>query len=572
MGWTRRADIILTLNLPESWTRLFWRRFGRSTRAPLDITRILFGIASLIPCIGEPMHAAAGASLACIGVGVFTFWAFLVAAMPLLSGRFDEAIRRAVLLIDFVVIAALIAIHHPMIIYTLPYAMLLFLNLAVDLLRILQRIVVLVLVLLIAIFGFSAQPLLLGGHMSAERALERGLFVAMSILVLVAYGARRTYRQRFRRWADGLLIAGTHARTVPIGFLAQQIAAQSGSRGIAWIENAHSTASRLWQHEGDTLVEAALPEREWASASPWLQQSGTFLFDAKRMYVFNHVEGGMPKATQAPALLALAGALSAQPCGASFPIRLADVSARVFVFVDERPSLPALSEAVRLGHAIEAVFERFMFQNAWRGRAVAEARLELGADLHDTVLQTMASLRMQIAGLLVRSQFNRDAEIRNALEDLQSTVAEEQRTFREILNESRRAAREPVDLVALLEHRINALSAQWNIECSFQPSSATLMVDADAAVEVEFIIREVVSNAVQHTSVKRMAIRTSLADHALMLSVRSMDRLGRATDDDGSPVSSRSLARRLTYLGASAYADETSPGGLISIRIPMARG
>jgi signal transduction histidine kinase len=82
----------------------------------------------------------------------------------------------------------------------------------------------------------------------------------------------------------------------------------------------------------------------------------------------------------------------------------------------------------------------------------------------------------------------------------------------------------------------------------------------------------VVSNAVQHAKAKRLSFRMSLVDNALMLAVRSLDRGWRENLTPGSPVSSRSLARRLAYLGASAYADESESGDLISIQIPMTRG
>lgn len=562
----------MKLSPPDLLNQLFWQRFGRSARAPLDVTRVLFGIAGALPFAMTGTVDRAAGLLSVQSFGLFTVWALLVALAPLLSWRLDVMMRRGVLAIDFAMIASLIAIQHPMIIYSLPYAFLLFLNLAADPFRYLQRFAAFALVVMVAVFGFRAPPLLDGSGLNAGLLIERGLFMAMSVMALVAYVAQTSYRQRFRLWAEGLLIAGTHARAVPLIFIAQQLATQFRSSQISWIENPDATTARVWHYNGDALVEQPLPEHAWKDASAWLHKSRTFLFDARAERLLRNVEARLPQSTPAASLSALTEALALPPYGASFPIRLSDVEARVFIGTQERPSFPALTEAVYVGRAVEAVFERFMFQNAWRGRAVAEARLELGADLHDTVLQTMASLRMQIAGLLARPHFSGDPQMRGALDDLQTTVAEEQRTFREILNETRRAAREPVDLVGILSHRISALSTQWSIECDFQPSAPFLMVDAEAAVEVEFIIREVISNAVQHARAKRLNIRVSLADQALMLSVRSLDRLGReAAENEGSAVSSRSLARRLTYLGASAYADDTSPGGLISIRIPMSR-
>jgi two-component system, NarL family, nitrate/nitrite sensor histidine kinase NarX len=560
----------LAIEVKDSLTTLFWRRFGRSARAPLDAVRILCGLGGLVPFIAMTRAGQSVPPFIFIGFAAFTLWGVAVAIMPALSWRLDERLRTIVFLIDFAFILLLIAARLPSELWALPYAMLLFLNLTTDFLRVVRWIIIAVIICMLAVFGLSSDTNMFGGTFDGSLVLERGLFVCMAILTLIAIAATGQYRKQFALWADGLLIAGTHARAVPLGFIAQQLATQFTTDEIVWIEGADTQSPRIWRLDDGILVAAPHLDGAWRVAAELMQHEQTFHFDLSAERILRHGEKGWTEAVKAPATIALLRSLSETKCGVSFPVRLSDVSARVIILTGERPSLSALVEAEAASRAVEAVFERFVFQSAWRTRAVAEARLELGADLHDTVLQTMASLRMQIAGLLSRPNFG--DSVSSALEDLQTTVSEEQRTFRDILNESRRAAREPVDIVAILKHRIHALGAQWNITCDFTSSTDALMVDADSAVEVEFIIREVVSNAVQHAKAKRLAFRMSLAEQSLMLAVRSLDRGWREKLTAGSPVSSRSLARRLAYLGASAYADESETGDLISIQIPLTRG
>ncbi len=560
----------MALESKHSLATLFWRRFGRSARAPLDAVRLLCGLGALAPFIALVRAGESSPTLIPISLAGFSLWGVLVAVLPLLSWRFDERLRTTVLAVDFAFITVMIVSRLPMELWALPYVTLLFLNLTTDALRVMQWFVLVVVVLLLATFGLSSSNNILASPISPALLMERALFVLMAALALVACAATARYRKQFALWADGLLIAGTHARAVPLGFIAQQLVTQFSTDNIIWIEGADTQSPRIWRLEEGVLVAAPHLDGTWQVAADLMQNEPTFHFDLSKERLLRHDGNGRTEAVKAPATIALLRTLSETDSGVSFPVRLSDVSARVIILSGERPSLPALVEAEQASRAVEAVFERFVFQNAWRTRAVAEARLELGADLHDTVLQTMASLRMQIAGLLSRP--NSGADVRSALEDLQTTVSEEQRTFRDILNESRRAAREPVDVVAILKHRINALSAQWSINCDFSSSTDVLMVDADSAVEVEFIIREVVSNAVQHAKAKRLSFRMSLAEQSLMLAVRSLDRGWRERLTAGSPVSSRSLARRLAYLGASAYADESETGDLISIQIPLTRG
>lgn len=500
-------------------------------------------------------------------------WSLMIVVMPIISWGRDVQLAGFVMTADLGIIAAIIVWHQQLTLFILPYALLLFLAMHRAFLDRLQLAAIAGVSILLAIFGTVNAPLVLPPRLDAL-TVERVLFVLLCILVLVSIKSRLRYLQKFQLWSDGLLITGTHSQRIPLEFILERIQSRYQGSQLAWVENEDADNPRLLRWNTGTLSEAIFPSSLWAPAKPWMLTERAFMFDTDNGRILHRAEVEHPVVnTKVEAQIPFIQALGIAGRGMSFPVRLADESARVFIWDTGRPSVPALREGIEVGRAVEAVFERFHFQGAWRERAFLEARTALGRDLHDTVLQTMASLRMQIATILSRPSVGEDSEVHSAILQLQATVAEEQRTFRELLDEGHRASTEAVELNAILANRLLALSKQWGINCAFVPSPDALMVDGNTAVEVEFIIREVVSNSVQHGRARSIVVRISLVDGMLLLAITNNEDRPRELIENGTDggIKSKSLTRRLTSLRASAYADGVVKGSLLSIRIPLSR-
>jgi signal transduction histidine kinase len=553
----------------SDWVRQWvLRRFGRSTRASLDIARVSVALAGIAPCLFMDPRSL---PLSCFLFALMLAWAIFVAVMPLLSWQRDIRASALVLTIDFGIIGAIIALSSTLTLVALPYALLLFLLLQGVFFRVLQAIIIIAVIAILATFGTTAEPVVGHGAVDTAVIIERSVFVGLSLLTFATIRTRRSYRRELRIWSEGLLIAGTHAQRVPLDFIVDQLAQVYGDRPMLWIVNEGDDDPGAFVREAGGLAELRLPDKQWKGARAALASERAFMFDAQDRRFVHHVEIERPGVGGAEAVFDLIDALGLASKGVAIPVRTAEVSARILIGLDERPSIPALREAIEVGHAIEAVFERYTFQSAWRDRAYSEARMALGRDLHDSVLQTMASLRMQIATLLSDRKLVAAGPVRDAIEHLQTTVASEQASFREMLDESRRASTQQVELNQVLDERVRSLSAQWHIDCRLTPTEEPLMVDANAAVEVEFIVREVVSNAAQHGGAKTISIRLSLAGDTLLLSVTNDQKAGKLGPAQDDRIRSQSLARRLTYLRATAYGQDLGGGALLSIRIPLAR-
>ncbi len=236
-----------------------------------------------------------------------------------------------------------------------------------------------------------------------------------------------------------------------------------------------------------------------------------------------------------------------------------------------RISEPQLQRARSLAAAISASLGRQQLLNVWRDRAFAQAKLAMSRDMHDSVLQTLAGLRMRIASMLGHPLVAGDADIRGKLDDLQSIISAEQACIREILFDS-----DPKEtrtgLVDHLRQRLELLARQWNVRCTLDSQIEELEVKGDMAAEVEFLVREAISNAVQHARARSIHVAVAMQDDELLITIRNDGKRGTLLDAGSAHaegVASRSLQRRLKMLGATAYEDPMESGALLSLRIPV---
>jgi signal transduction histidine kinase len=369
-----------------------------------------------------------------------------------------------------------------------------------------------------------------------------------------------------------------HARQLPLEGIAEKLA---GRFGIAELV-------LCWRTDGDdrphcarvrqgALQTAELPSEEIEAMLEPEADGRTFLWDSSSgsalvehrshtMPVFRHI--AQPSV---PEILLSAGA---RICG--MPIKSGSIAGYIYLLGMPRISETVLARAVQACEAVNATLDRYQLFEAWRDRAFANARLALSRDMHDSVLQTLAGLRMQVAALIKEGEAV-SAEARNQrLSQLQSIIAAEQACLRELLVDSDEAVGEKIDLAGHLAQRIELLSRQWGILCNLDVADKAIWVASDVAIEVEFLVREAVSNAVQHAKATNITVIVALRDNSLFITLRSNGsaesqfKMDMANPPD--MIASRSLTRRLEALRGRAYADPIESGALLSMRIPVEFG
>ncbi|WEK42499.1 MAG: histidine kinase [Candidatus Sphingomonas colombiensis] len=395
-------------------------------------------------------------------------------------------------------------------------------------------------------------------------------FIAASALAL---RVRRGDERLATQWNAELLATSMRARALPLEEIAHWLAERFlvGSVVIACKSDAGGDQYFHALRDGEWAT--IRPERERAERMMSPSESGeSFLWETATS---SALQGGHPG--KAPIVCEIrSGFLPDEfvPAGAiigAFPIEASSLHGYVYLIGLSRISEIMLEQIVDAAGAVAAMLDRYQMFEAWRLTAFANARLDISQDMHDSVLQTLAGLRMQVAALLQDKNMP-PATREERLQSLQSIIAAEQKCLRELIDSSAQPRGGNTDLALHLGQRVELLSRQWGIDCTLLTEPAELWITPDIALEVEFLVREAVSNAVRHGNASTIQVIVAEREDVLLVTLKSdgdavIPQGNGTTDAEG--IASQSLIRRLTALNGRAYADQIEQGILLSLRIPL---
>lgn len=228
---------------------------------------------------------------------------------------------------------------------------------------------------------------------------------------------------------------------------------------------------------------------------------------------------------------------------------------------------PTHEDAAAIAQRVfESACEEMMVRNSLDLAHViagARERERLQRELHDSVLQALASIRYQVAPVLNGTVGNPLAVLANV-----DRIAKDQiGTIRWIIN--------PVDddedfayLPETLSMVVRSLSEQWGIKCELRVEDGNCATSAMIGRELSFAVREIVANAVRHAGAHSVEFSLQPAGNRIALHVT----------DDGVPnlarlgstgaVQSRSLMRRVQALGGEVYLRNIGGRTMIQITVP----
>jgi len=196
--------------------------------------------------------------------------------------------------------------------------------------------------------------------------------------------------------------------------------------------------------------------------------------------------------------------------------------------------------------------------------AGARERERLQRELHDSVLQALASIRFQIAPLLG----GRQVEPRPVIENVDRIAKDQIATIRWIINpevDEEDFAYLPETLAMV----VRSLGEQWSIDCQLKVEDGNCATSALIGRELSFAVREIVANAVRHAGASSVNFALEPDGNRIALQVSddgvpNMARLG-----SSGAVPSRSLMRRIQMLGGEVFLQNI--GGRTTIRITVPR-
>jgi signal transduction histidine kinase len=252
------------------------------------------------------------------------------------------------------------------------------------------------------------------------------------------------------------------------------------------------------------------------------------------------------------------------------------------LLLDGRPPLLEEVNLARIaGAVIASRLDHYHAAEQLQRGAVAEERVRVARDLHDSVLQALTGIALQlrtIPRVMVRDRA--EAEVRlGEIEQVIVSAQKDLRWFIEQLHPERR--REDSEAAAIAE-RITSMSQrfeqQWGLKVENDVAPIIHMLPVALRHEVYTLVSEAVANAAKHASAKSVHVAASVDDSEVRIDV--------ADDGKGFPFRGRygvteltsmkqgpaTLKERVTSLGGSLIVDSTAHGSRIEIRLPLPEG
>jgi signal transduction histidine kinase len=256
------------------------------------------------------------------------------------------------------------------------------------------------------------------------------------------------------------------------------------------------------------------------------------------------------------------------------------VRGRLLLLDGPLPLLEEVNLAKIVGGVIAGRLDHFHAGEQLRRGAVAEERVRVARDLHDSVLQSLTGVALQLRTLpRLVAQKPEEAQKRFAeIDQVIVSAQKELRWFIEELRPNRHGSQTDAGLAERLLSLAQRFREQWGIEVENEIAPVVHLLPIGTRYEIYAIINESVANAAKHATAKRVAVSIDVEDDDVCINV---------TDDGrGFPFEGRhdlrsliemkrgpvTLKERVSSLGGSLVIDSSSAGAKLEIRVPLRTG
>ena len=195
-----------------------------------------------------------------------------------------------------------------------------------------------------------------------------------------------------------------------------------------------------------------------------------------------------------------------------------------------------------LGRAAGSIIDRQALLEAIENGAAARTRLSLARDVHDSIVQFLASAAFRVEA--IKRAATSGAVINAELEELKRLLVEEQAEIRGFLL-ALRSERELgfADAVAELRALAERLSQQWSVDCHVSTDSDQGSIPIRLQLDLQQMLREAVANAVRHGHADRVDVDLAVENNRLH--VRVEDNGAGFPDGEGAAAEPWSLKERV---------------------------
>ena len=251
------------------------------------------------------------------------------------------------------------------------------------------------------------------------------------------------------------------------------------------------------------------------------------------------------------------------------------------LLLDGRPPLLEEINLARIAGAVVASrLDHFHAAQQLQRGAVAEERVRVARDLHDSVLQSLTGVALQLR-TLPRLMLRDPDEAQKRVVEVEQVIGGAQKELRWFIDELRPAPRpRPGDDV--LGERLTSLAQrfreQWGLDVENEVAPLVHLLPIGTRYEIFAIVNEAVANAAKHSSAKRVEVNVDVDERTVLIDV--------ADDGKGFPFHGRydlralmasnigpvTLKERVSSLGGSMLIDSSDRGARLEIRMPVREG
>jgi signal transduction histidine kinase len=257
------------------------------------------------------------------------------------------------------------------------------------------------------------------------------------------------------------------------------------------------------------------------------------------------------------------------------------VRGRILLLDGPLPLLEEINLARIAGAVIAGRLDHFHAALQLQRGAVAEERVRVGRDLHDSVLQSLTGVALQLRTLPRLIVKDRE-EGQKRLGEIEQVIVSAQKELRWFIDELRpsaqRAGSDAVDLDERLLQLARRFREQWALEVENEVSPVVHLLPIGTRYEIYAIVNEAVANAAKHAGARHISVVVEVEDGQVHVNV--------ADDGRGFPFHGRydlawlmasnrgpvTLKERVSSLGGSMIIDSSSSGARVEIRVPLAAG
>lgn len=204
-----------------------------------------------------------------------------------------------------------------------------------------------------------------------------------------------------------------------------------------------------------------------------------------------------------------------------------------------------------------------------RESAVADERQMLARELHDSIAQSLAFLKIQMQ--LLRSAMNdsRPAAVEATLDELDAGIRESYSDVRELLLHFRTNTHAE-DMEPALRETLSKFELQAGIRPSLSIHGEGLPIAPDVQVQVLHIVQEALSNIRKHAHARQVEVCVDTHPQ-WQVTIRD-DGLGfdaRGGPPDGTHVGLRIMRERAERIGAQLTLESGHQGTCVTLRLPQ---